>query len=67
MTEEIDVYRAAALLVKQYGENAPIRAAMRADELCAAGDVEGAAVWKRILRAIDKLQTKERPTATKLH
>ena len=67
MTEEIDVYRAAALLVKQYGENAPIRAAMRADELLAGGDVEGAAVWKRVLRAIDELQAKERPTVTRLH
>ncbi len=30
-------------------------AARRADELLAAGDVEGCAVWKRILAAIGEL------------
>jgi len=39
MTEDIDVYRAAALLIKKHGEDAPIHAAMRADELLAAGDI----------------------------
>jgi len=33
---------------------------MRHDELLAAGDMEGATVWKRILRAIDELGRKER-------
>ena len=61
MTEEIDVYRAAALLVKQYGENAPIRAAMRADKFLAAGNVEGRAVWLRILSAVNELLSTARP------
>ncbi len=29
---------------------------MRADELLEAGDLDGAAVWKRILRAVEELQ-----------
>ncbi len=33
-----------------------IQAAMRADAMLEAGDVDGYAVWKRILRAVDELQ-----------
>ncbi len=33
------------------GEDAPIHAAMRADELLEAGDLDGAAVWKKIVKA----------------
>lgn len=32
---------------------------MRADALLARGDVEGAAVWKRIVAAIDELQRQQ--------
>jgi hypothetical protein len=38
-----DIYRAAKLLVDQHGEDAPIRAAERSDELLEKGDTEGAA------------------------
>ena len=53
MTSNIDIYRAANELIKQHGEDAPIQAAMKADALLEAGDVEGQAVWKRILAAVD--------------
>ncbi len=33
MTSDIDIYRSANELIKQHGEDAPIEAAMRADEL----------------------------------
>jgi len=60
MTSDIDVLRAAHLLISRHGGDAPAQAAMRHDELLAAGDMEGATVWKRILRAIDELGRKER-------
>ncbi len=44
------------MLVKQHGADAPIEAAMRADELLDKGDLDGCAVWKRILRAVEELQ-----------
>lgn len=50
-----DIYRAADALVKQYGEGAPLEAAMRADKMLAKGDMEGKAVWLRILKAVDDL------------
>ncbi len=59
MTSDLDIYRAANLLVKQYGEDAPIHAAMRADAMLDKGDLDGCAVWKRILRAVEELQGSE--------
>ena len=55
MTSEIDVYRSAKLLIDQHGTEAPIEAAMRADELLAAGDLDGQRVWLRILAAVNEL------------
>ena len=55
MISDLDLYRAASVIIKQYGEDAPIHAAMRADATLKAGDLDGYAVWKRILRAIDEM------------
>ncbi len=56
MTSDLDIYRSANLLVKRHGPDAPIHAAMRADELLEAGDLDGCAVWRRILRATEELR-----------
>ncbi len=53
---DLDIYRSAQVLVKQYGQDAPIEAAMRADAMLDKGDLDGYAVWKRILRAVEELQ-----------
>jgi hypothetical protein len=57
MTSRIDIWRAAKLLVGQHGADAPIRAAQRANELLAAGDIESRAVWLSILKAVKELMT----------
>ena len=51
MILDIDIFRVAHLLVKRHGEDAPIEAAMRADAMLEAGDLDGCAVWKQIMRA----------------
>ncbi len=56
MIPDLDIYRAANLLVKHHGEDAPIKAAMRADAMLEKGDLDGYAVWKRVLRAVGELQ-----------
>ena len=56
MIPDLDVYRSAQVLVKQHGKDAPIHAAMRADAILEAGDLDGYDVWKRILRAVEELQ-----------
>jgi hypothetical protein len=53
---DLDIYQAAKLLVDQHGEDAPIRAAERADELLETGDFEGAAIWRSVLAAIEEMQ-----------
>ena len=52
VVEEIEVWRAANQLVKRYGADAELEAAMRADAMIECGDPEGLAVWKRILRCL---------------
>ena len=61
MIPDLDIYRSANVLVKRHGEDAPIHAAMRADAMLDKGDLDGYAVWWRILRAVGELLSKERP------
>ncbi len=42
--------------MKRHGQDAPIHAAMRADAMLEKGDLDGAAVWRRILGAVEELQ-----------
>ncbi len=67
MTSDLDIYRSANELIKQFGDAADIEAAMRADECLAAGDMEGDAVWRRIVKAIEELQSLDRPDDAKVH
>ncbi|MCH9054308.1 MAG: hypothetical protein IIA72_25255 [Proteobacteria bacterium] len=67
MTSDLDTYRSASELIEQHGEDAPIHAAMRTDELMEAGDMEGRAVWVRIMKAIEELLSKERPDDAEVH
>ncbi len=52
----INIYRSANVLIRQHGEDAAIEAAMRADAMLEKGDLEGQAVWKRIVRAVEPLR-----------
>ncbi len=51
MLTDLDIYRTANILVRQPGQDAPIHAAMRADELLEKRDLDGYAVWKKIVKA----------------
>ena len=59
MTSDLDIHRSAQALIQQHGQDAPIHAAMRADTMLDKGDMDGCAVWKRILRAVKELQGTE--------
>ncbi len=67
MTSDLDIYRSANELIEQHGDAADIEAAMRADECLAAGDMGGEAVWFRIVKAIEELQSQERPDDAEVH
>jgi hypothetical protein len=55
MIDNLDIYRAANLLVERHGPDVAIGAACRADELLVGGNTEGYAVWKRILAAVAEI------------
>ena len=59
LAENIDIYRAAKLLIDQHGQDADLFACKRADELLDAGDIEGQRVWLRIIEAVKELQNVE--------
>jgi len=59
LTAEIDIYRTANLLIQRHGEEPAIHAAMKADEMLKAGDMDGKAVWLQVGKAIEELQATE--------
>ena len=52
---------------RQIGADATIHAAMLVDERLDDGDLDGQATWKRVLAAVEELQSKERPPAARVH
>jgi hypothetical protein len=52
---EIDIWRAANLMLKRYGDKALEQSDRRVDELTAAGDYNGADTWRRITAAVVQL------------
>jgi hypothetical protein len=52
---ETDIWRAANLMVKRYGDKALEESSSRADELTAGGDHRGADTWRRIAGAVIQL------------
>jgi hypothetical protein len=44
-----------------------IHVAIRADEMLEAGDMDGKAVWLRILNAVDELLAREQPEGARVH
>ena len=55
MTCDLDIYRSANVLIREHGEDAK-----HVDAMLVKGDLEGQAVWKRIVRAVEEIQRMER-------
>jgi hypothetical protein len=58
---EIDIWRAANLILKRYGEKAFEESITRADEVAADGDRDGASTWRRITAAVGQLANNTPP------
>jgi hypothetical protein len=52
---EIEIWRVAVLMVNRYADEAEANSFQRAEELVAEGDHAGAAIWSRIIVAIEQL------------
>ena len=59
MTSDLDIYRAANEPIERHGEDAPIHAAMRADEMVEAGGMEGKTAWVCTFKAVEELRQRE--------
>ncbi len=64
MLSEIDIWRAAAAMIKRYGAEAGFESAKCADAMLVAGD--GGATWRWIMTAIEQLQA-ERPSGARVN
>lgn len=58
MISEQDIYRAANLLLNRHGFDAMVEAARLLDVSLDAGDLEARAVWVRVKKAIEALETR---------
>ncbi len=64
---DLDIYRSANVLIREYGEDAALDATTRAIAMLDKGDLDRYAVWKRILRAVEEIQRKERDPNESMH
>ena len=56
MISDLDIYRAAHLLIERYGADTVIEAAREVEAMLESGDQDGRQVFLRIKRAIVALQ-----------
>ncbi len=55
--DDIDIYRAAKLLIDKHSDEAAIIAIKHVTKMLDDGDVDGYAVWKRIRQAVEQLES----------
>jgi hypothetical protein len=53
---DLDIWRAANILIRQHGPDAELEAAKRPDLMLERRDLDGQSLWKQIRRAIVELQ-----------
>ena len=58
MLSEWELWACANEYIRQHGVDAPIHAAMRADELLENGDIDGSGNWRAIVKRINQLLAK---------
>lgn len=59
MTSDLDIIRAAKVVIDEHGDEAALHAATMADEFLEKGDLVAASMWKLILAKIDELRDLE--------
>jgi hypothetical protein len=66
VTEEIDIWRSAHLLLQRHGTMAELAAMLRMQAMIKNGDQMGEAVWRRIMQSIKDLRRVSRKTLKEL-
>ena len=67
MTSDLDIFRTANVLIREHGAGAALEAAQRADAMLERGDMDGCALWKRIVVAIEEIERTERRDGEAAH
>lgn len=67
MATDSEIYRAANLLVKEFGEMAPMGAQIKADQMRDRGDRAARSVWLRVARATEELLSERSPATAALN
>lgn len=67
MPTDLDIYRAASLVIQKYGDGAIIYAGARADKLLEIGNEKGNGLWLKVLDAVQELLSDVRPAGGRLH
>mgnify|MGYP003629568037 FL=1 len=67
MATDSEIYRAANLLIQEFGEMAPIGAQVKADQMQDRGDRAARSVWLRVARATQELLSDSSPDTTVLN
>jgi hypothetical protein len=65
--DDRDIWRSAKALIDQHGADTAIHAAMRADKLLDAGDLDGAATWRRVILVYTRYSVLNFPDETTAH
>jgi len=58
---EIDIWRAATLMLRRYGDKALEESRTRVEQLADDGDHDGADTWRRITTAVEQLASTTPP------
>jgi hypothetical protein len=67
LTDDLDIYRSAKLIIDQYGEDAAGHAAKMSDKMATKDDTVGYTMWELIRNAIDELQAREPAKDSTVH
>lgn len=67
MVQDIDIWRAANLLLKQHGADADLTSTQYGDEMLAKVDLDGRRVWRQTPQAIEKVRRKDRKAQERLN
>ncbi len=55
--DDFDIYETALKLIKQYGREARVEAAMRSDRMLDRGDQHAVGQWNKVMQAVEELQS----------
>jgi hypothetical protein len=65
--DELDVWRAAQVIINRHGADAELVVARRVDHMIARGNADGEEIWRKILAAIRELQKNRPPPGEARH